>query len=114
MSIGRKIRELRKEKDWSQNELAKRARTRPHVISYYENDKSVPSVEGLTKLANAFGVPLDYLVNGSVSEKASAELQDRELLEFFKKVQSLDPSSKSAFKDVVRSFILGKQVSSLK
>lgn len=62
MSLGNRLKQLRKEKGWSQDELAYHANVDGRQLSRYENDKVVPSVEVLLKMARAFDVSLDYLV----------------------------------------------------
>ncbi len=62
MSLGNKIKQLRKEKSWSQDELAFHATIDGRQISRYENDKVTPSVEVIVKLAKAFDVSVDHLL----------------------------------------------------
>lgn len=62
MSLGNKIKLLRREKSWSQDELAYHAGIDGRQISRYENDKVTPSVEVVIKLAKAFDVSVDHLL----------------------------------------------------
>jgi len=62
MSLGNKIKQLRQEKSWSQDELAYHAKLDGRQISRYENDKVTPSVEVVVKLAKAFDVSVDHLL----------------------------------------------------
>ena len=62
MSFGSKIRQLRQEKSWSQDELAFHAQIDGRQGSRYENDKVTPSVEVVIKLAKAFDVSVDHLL----------------------------------------------------
>ena len=62
MSLGNKIKQLRQEKSWSQDELAYHASIDGRQISRYENDKVTPSVEVVVKLAKAFDVSVDHLL----------------------------------------------------
>ena len=62
MSLGKKIKLLRQEKNWSQDELAFHAQIDGRQISRYENDKVTPSVEVVVKLAKAFEVSVDHLL----------------------------------------------------
>ena len=54
MSLGKKIKLLRQEKNWSQDELAFHAQIDGRQISRYENNKVTPSVELVVKLAKDF------------------------------------------------------------
>lgn len=62
MSLGQKIKSLRKEKNWSQDELAYHANIDGRQVSRYENDRVTPSVEVVVKLAKAFDVSVDHLL----------------------------------------------------
>jgi transcriptional regulator with XRE-family HTH domain len=56
MSLGKKLKLLRKEKRWSQDDLADHAGIDGRQISRYENDRVVPSVEVVVKIAKAYDV----------------------------------------------------------
>ncbi len=62
MSLGNKVKQLRQEKGWSQDELAFHASIDGRQISRYENDKVTPSVDVVIKLAKAFDVSVDHLL----------------------------------------------------
>ncbi|MDP3478231.1 MAG: helix-turn-helix transcriptional regulator [Desulfoprunum sp.] len=62
MSLGNKIKQLRQEKSWSQDELAFHASIDGRQVSRYENDKVTPSVDVVIKLAKAFDVSVDHLL----------------------------------------------------
>ena len=56
MSLGNKIKQLRQEKGWSQDELAFHAGIDGRQISRYENDKVTPSVDVVIKLVVVSGL----------------------------------------------------------
>lgn len=60
-NLGKRIKKLRKEKDLTQEELGKFFSLRKSTISQYESGISNPDYDTLQKLANYFGVSLDYL-----------------------------------------------------
>jgi len=62
MSLGKIIKELRQDKNCSQDELAYHAQIDGRQISCYENDKVTPSVEVVIKLATAIDVSIDHLL----------------------------------------------------
>ena len=69
MDFGSKIKELRKEKTWKQEELANRIGTDSRQISLYENNKCLPSIETVVKIAKAFETSIDYLLMDNISRK---------------------------------------------
>ena len=62
MSLGTRLKLLRKEKGWSQDQLAAEASIDGRQISRYENDRVVPSVDVVIKIAKAYDVSLDFLL----------------------------------------------------
>ena len=61
--IGKKLRELRKERGWTQAILADRLHMHHSSICYWEKDLSEPPLEMVRKLALLFGVSADYLLD---------------------------------------------------
>jgi len=69
-----RIRELRKQMDMTQKELAKQLQIADSTLSYWEMGKYEPDTNALMKLSRFFNVPIDYILDGdftswSVSEK---------------------------------------------
>ncbi|MBE5742838.1 MAG: helix-turn-helix domain-containing protein [Clostridiales bacterium] len=67
-SIGKTIAELRKEKGWTQIELAEKLQVSDKAISKWEKDSGAPSVEFFPALAELFGVNIDYIMTGKKVE----------------------------------------------
>ncbi len=59
-----KLKELRKEKGISLKELGSVVGVAESTMSLYENGKRQPDYETLLKLAEYFGVTVDYLLRG--------------------------------------------------
>jgi transcriptional regulator with XRE-family HTH domain len=82
--IGNKITELRKQKGWSQGELANRIDASREAIGKYERNEAVPSVGTAKNIADIFDVSLDYLVGEvlkpSFDKRMLERLQDLEML----------------------------------
>ena len=62
MSLGEKLKQLRKEKNWFQDELAVHAQIDGRQVSRYENDRVMPSIDVIIKIAKAYNVSIDYLL----------------------------------------------------
>jgi len=60
--IGERIRQLRQQHSWTQNELADRTQLERKSIIRYESGQNVPGGRALTSLARIFGVSTDYLL----------------------------------------------------
>ncbi len=61
MLIGDRLRELREQKKYTQDEVAKRTGLLKPYVSRVENGHSVPAVETLEKFARALEVPMYQL-----------------------------------------------------
>ena len=103
--LGSRIAELRKQKAWSQSQLADAVGISYAQIGRYETKGSQPPAEVVKKIATALDTTVDYLLNGSTEEKAKASLQDAEVIRYFKEVDSLPQEDKSALIRVIAGFI---------
>jgi transcriptional regulator with XRE-family HTH domain len=63
-SVGTRLRDLRKERQLSQRELADLSGLSPNAISLIERDEQSPSVATLQRLAAALGVKMSYFFEG--------------------------------------------------
>jgi len=62
MSFGRRLKELREEKNLSQIELSKNLNISNSALSLYESDRRTPDFETLKRIALFFDVSTDYLL----------------------------------------------------
>ncbi|WCT13652.1 helix-turn-helix domain-containing protein [Mucilaginibacter jinjuensis] len=82
-------------------------------IGRYEMGKSVPSSDGVQKLAQALDTTTDYLMNGDHDEAVAAQLTDRELLKQFKEVEMLSPEDKHLVKTFIDAFLTKRHIQEL-
>ena len=75
LSIGHKIKILRKGRKLSQQELADRLKTNRANISNYETNRRVPPLKELNKICEFFGVGIDYF--GVVTKNDAYDLISR-------------------------------------
>lgn len=64
-----RVKELRKQKHITQEELGKVLDIQKAAISKYENGRAEPSTEVLKKMSAYFGVSIDYLLGNSRSKE---------------------------------------------
>lgn len=62
IEIGSRVKELRNQKNLTQEQLANRLSVTKSVISAYENGFRFPSLDVLIQLAYVFNVSTDYLL----------------------------------------------------
>lgn len=62
-----RLKELRKEKEITQLEIAQFLNVAPSTYRGYESETSEPTIETLKKLANYYNVTVDYLIENNVN-----------------------------------------------
>ena len=110
MGIGEKIKALRKEKMWSQDDLSHAINIHSKHISRYENDKTKPGPDVLKKIADAFGVSMDYLMYDNVPKDEKTKIYDPELLEQFEMMGQLKEEDRNTIKNVIKAMIMKNQI----
>jgi len=61
MTIGGQVRKYRNLKGWSLDELGSRSKLAKSTLSDIENNKAMPSIKSLKRIAEALGIDVDYL-----------------------------------------------------
>ena len=105
MNLGQRIQELRKKANLSQGDLASKIEISYPQMSRYEIKNVQPPADVLKRLADVFGVSIDYLVNGTLEQKAERSLDDNELLQQFKEVEQMNDDDRSTIKKLIDAFI---------
>ena len=66
MILAEKIAQLRKQKGWSQEELANRLQVSRQAVSKWEGGASIPDLDKILKLSALFEVTTDYLLKDTL------------------------------------------------
>jgi len=103
--LGQRIQKLRKEKGYSQTELAKKIGISYAQISRYEIKGSQPPAVVLNKLADVLDTSVDFIINGNSSEKAQNTLKNTEVLNQFKEMEQLPDNERGVLMQVIRAYI---------
>lgn len=80
MDLAEKISILRKQKGWSQEELAEQMDISRQSVSKWESRMSVPDLDKIIRLSTIFGVTTDYLLK-------DAEVMETEVVSYGKTVE---------------------------
>lgn len=96
---------LRKEKGWSQGDLATRSGVSREMIGKYERGDAVPSIEAAKKIADAFAVSLDYLVGQGVNSKF-----DKKTLKRLEDIERLDAQDRGHLLALMDAFLFKCEV----
>lgn len=105
MAFAERLKEARIKKGFSQSELAKMVKLHYTQIGRYENKGAQPSADILSKLADALGVSVDFLMYGSQDEMAEG-IGDKELMSQFKRIAQLPKEKKAIVKEFLDAFLL--------
>ncbi|WP_299465738.1 helix-turn-helix transcriptional regulator [uncultured Microscilla sp.] len=110
MSLGERLKEARKNKKISQQALAEIAKVHYTNIGRYERGDAKPSSEVLNKLAQALDVSPDFLMNGTVQDKAHLYIKSEELLTKFKKIEQMPEDKKRLLMEFLDAFIFKVEI----
>jgi len=100
LNIGSKITELRKQKGWSQVQLAEAISASRDIVGKYERNDNSPSIEMALKIAKVFDVSVDFLLGQG--KHASF---DKETLARLENIETLDPNTKQTLFNVIDTFL---------
>ena len=109
MEFNNKLYELRKQKGFSQEELASRLNVSRQTVSKWEVGESAPDMEKLVAISDLFEISLDELVLDKAPEQNSSEQVVRsELYSDIKEHVLTDDNKKKAKKGVkIAAIVLG-------
>ena len=105
MQFSQKLRRLRQEKNWSQENLAEEIGVKRLAIGKYESGQTKPSAETLQKISEVFGVSIDYLLSED-SEKSKGEIKDKTLLEYVAEIEQMNEEEKKFVKFFLDAVIM--------
>ncbi|MFN8609163.1 MAG: helix-turn-helix transcriptional regulator [Vulcanimicrobiota bacterium] len=109
--IGQKIRKLRRDRDWTQQELGEKAGVNFRNLTHYESGRLKPGLKILSRLAEVFQVPLDSLVEAPLETATS--FRDPELKRYLELLDGLNDEDRQTVKNVIQAMIVKNQVRQL-
>jgi transcriptional regulator with XRE-family HTH domain len=98
-----RLRRLRREREWSQGQLAKKVGIDIQRISKYERGISSPPLEALACIARSLEVSVDYLLTGKSTK--TEKLNDARLIEKIEELETLPREYQETLISVLDSFI---------
>lgn len=100
MKTSKIIADLREDRNWSQTDLADNSGVSRVMIGKYERGEASPSIEAAKKIADAFGVSMDYLVGEGINVSF-----DKQTLNRLKELEELEESKKQTLFDLIDTYI---------
>jgi transcriptional regulator with XRE-family HTH domain len=104
-NLASRIQELRKQKGWSQIELAEKIGLSKAQMSRYETKNVQPPADTLNKIATALDTTVDFLISGDKTEKAKATIKNSEVLQSFKEMDILPEQEQTMLVKIIRAYI---------
>jgi transcriptional regulator with XRE-family HTH domain len=102
-SFPERLRRLRRERDWSQGQLANKLGIDIQRISKYERGLASPPLEVIACIAQVLAVSVDYLLMGKSSK--TEKLKNAKLIEKIEELEALPLDYQETLISVLDSFI---------
>ncbi len=90
MILAEKITALRKQKGWSQEELAHQLDVSRQAVSKWESASAIPDLERILKMSEIFEVSTDYLLKEKEEEVPAVGEETEEIQELLRRVSLRD------------------------
>ncbi len=107
-TLGQRLVRLRKEKGYTQAELAEKMGTIQRLISDYERDKLRPHPEMLISFALALEVTADELLGIRVSKKEGIKPKLK-ITQRMKKIEALPPAQQKTLLKTIDTYLKGAE-----
>jgi len=98
-SIGERIARLRKEKGWTQNDLAEKTGLIQSLISSYETNRLKLSAEMAARFAQVLNISTDTIIGFKLNEKKKTDFS----LRYAKRIQKLEALPKAKQKMILKT-----------
>lgn len=107
-AVGKRIKHMRKQRAWTQKELATRLDIGQPQLNKYESGFNAPPLDKLIHLARIFDTTVDYLVSGTEEDKVP--LRSTRLLERFRILQAFNPDVQETVIKLIDALIVQNRV----
>lgn len=102
MSLGDKIRDARKRKNYTQEELANMVGVKKNTITGYEKNVREPDVEMLKKLIQALDIPSSELLEIPAYDEVESLYSDHESIDALATENKISQSDREIIKGLIR------------
>ncbi|OFM81467.1 helix-turn-helix domain-containing protein [Weeksella sp. HMSC059D05] len=110
MTVGEKIKQIRKDKGLQQKAVALEVGLDQSNYNKIENGKREPSVEVLQKLSGIFGITVDELLNPDDNKKPTpVTVEDKTVAEKIRLVEQLEEEDKNVIYKMLDTMLTKKK-----
>ena len=110
-SFGNRLVRLRKERGFTQVELAEKTELIQAIISDYERDKLRPYADVVARLARALAVTTDELLGIAPAHKTNGAAKNRRFLRRLELIDRLPKRDQDALLRTIDAFLTARQAS---
>jgi transcriptional regulator with XRE-family HTH domain len=107
-AFGARVKELRKQRQWTQKELAEKLGIRFGQLNKYESGLHTPPVDKLVQLAEIFDTTIDFLLTGDRSEQRP--LHNTRLVERLQALEEFQADDQETVIKLIDAMILKHRV----
>lgn len=107
-AFGTRLKQLRKQRHWSQKELAAKVDIRFQLLNKYESGQHMPPAETLITLAEALDSTVDHLLTGNPVE--DSPLANSNLFKRFKELEDFNEEDRATVIKVIDALIAKQRV----
>lgn len=107
-AFGSRVKEMRKNRHWTQKELANRVDVRFQLLNKYEGGQHIPPADTLIRLAKALDTTVDYLLTGDPIK--DEPLANANLYRRFQTLEALNDEDRNTVISVIDAIIAKRQV----
>lgn len=107
--LGENIKKLRKQRGWSQSELAEKASITLTHVNRLETGKYNPSIDVVLRLARALDVTLDQLVLDNLAD-VSVHIENKNLAERIRLIETLTENRREALFQVLDDMLTNQKM----
>ena len=107
-AFGKRLKQLRKGKGWTQKELAEKLGIRFGQLNKYECGLNAPPLEKLVQMAELLDVTMDYLLTGDRADEPA--LHNTRLLERFRAIEEFEPDDRETIIKLIDAMIVKHKV----
>ncbi|NLI34655.1 MAG: helix-turn-helix domain-containing protein [Deltaproteobacteria bacterium] len=100
------MKRLRRERGWSEGQLARKFKVHPKKISGYGRGIHLPSTDFFILTAELFNVSLDYLAFDNREDIRQVQIGDRDLFQKLGEIDKFSEQDRAPIKVVLDTFIL--------
>jgi len=106
--FGTRVKALRKQRRWTQKELASKVGVRSAQLNKYECGYHAPPVDRLIRLAELLDTTVDYLLSGEQTE--ASPLRSCRLLDRFRALEQFEAKDLEAVITLIDALIVKRRV----